>query len=87
MGAEQVGDEREMGRFEAKLDMLIDEVSSLKEQMTKGYVPRTELNTWFERIITLEQHPHKSKATFYNAISTLAFVISALTGLAMIFKK
>lgn len=66
-----LGDEREMGRLEAKVDMLIESVKLLTESLKKDYVPRTELE---QRLNKLENAPNKWMA---NGISILSLLVAA----------
>lgn len=66
-----MGEEREMGRLEAKVDMLITNVTELREDMKNNYMPRSELEPRLQR---LEGSPQR----FFTNLLSLASVGIAL---------
>lgn len=82
-----MGDEREMGVISGQLAMLITMVSNLEQKLENNYVRKDLYDSLENRVTDLEAAPEKSHYKVANWISTFAFIVSAVTGIAVLFKK
>lgn len=75
-----MGDEREMGKLEAKMDMLIESIGELRTSLNANYVQKVQFEDLKERVQKLENAPHKWVSVAISAISVSVAI------LALVFK-
>jgi hypothetical protein len=81
------GDEREMGVISGQLAMLISMVSNLETKLENNYVRKDLHDALCQRVSDLEDAPDKNQHRIANWLSILAFIVSAINGLTLLFKK
>ena len=76
--------ERELGELNGKMDLVLQSITELKTSMSTNYVQKVQFEDLKERVVKIENAPHKWIAT---TVAVLSFLASATIGIIALVLK